>query len=112
MKPTRNQIIIAVPLALAMFGFIALYSQGLATNCQNPISYYLYCNTIPSYEMQAMAWINQTMGSTQLPYTYNATTVTTTTTNITFNYYALSIALIAGVVFSYALIKYVKLNKG
>lgn len=69
----KLRLLIAIPLALAIIGFIALYSQGLTTNCQNPISYYLYCNSIPAYEQQAMAWINTTMGSTHLPYSANNT---------------------------------------
>lgn len=69
----RTKLLIIIPLALAIISFGFLYSQGLATNCQNPISFYLYCNSIPQYEQQAMAWINTTMGSTHLPYSANNT---------------------------------------
>ena len=70
LKPylTRTNIAVSAFMLIAIISFGLLYIQGISINCQNPISYYLYCNTIPSYEMNAMTWISQTIGSNTLPY--------------------------------------------
>ena len=53
LKPylTRTNIAVSAFMLIAIISFGLLYIQGVSTNCQNPISYYLYCNTIPNVRL-------------------------------------------------------------
>lgn len=101
LKPylTRMNIAVSVFLAMAIISFSLLYIQGVSTNCQNPISYYLYCNNIPSYEMNAMVWINHNIAPKSPD-----TPIYTNTFSI--NYVALSVAIISLIVLVLSIYKY------
>jgi hypothetical protein len=90
LKPylTRTNIAVSAFMLIAIISFGLLYIQGVSTNCQNPISYYLYCNTIPSYEMNAMQWISHNIAPTSPD-----EPIYTNTFSI--NYIALAIAVIS-----------------
>ena len=107
LKPylTRTNIAVSAFMLIAIISFGLLYIQGVSTNCQNPISYYLYCNTIPSYEMNAMTWISQNIA----PKSPDEPIYTNT---FSINYLALAVAVIsiAGLVAS--VYKYRKVRQG
>jgi hypothetical protein len=63
-----TKILLGIALILVAAQVIPLTYDALQTNCSNQISFYLYCNSIPSYWMNAMNWISANLGSNSIPH--------------------------------------------
>ncbi|MHB1764911.1 MAG: hypothetical protein ACYCS1_05160 [Gammaproteobacteria bacterium] len=63
-----TKIILGLFALVVLSEIVPLTWNALQTNCSNPVSFYLYCNSIPAYWMNAMNWISQNLGSNSIPH--------------------------------------------